>query len=191
MPWLCPGTEWRHSSPAPVAQLMAMTESSVSQELDPERIFAVFDTQKVEYVVIGGIAVQVHGHVRMTNDIDVIPSPSPENLRRLANALNDLDAHVLNPGSEHLLIDASMLPRAPLWQMTTRHGDIDVLHDAPGAAPYPQLRKRALVVTLGDHAIPFAGRDDLIRMKRARGRPVDLEDVAALTEPEHRRGEAR
>jgi hypothetical protein len=163
-----------------------MTEpSSIFGELDPRRIFATFDARKVDYVVIGGIAVQVHGHVRMTNVIDVIPSPSPENLTRLANALNDLGAHVLNPGSEHLSIDASMLPRATLWQMTTRHGDIDVLHDAPGAAPYSQLRKRALVVTLGEHAIAFAGRDDLIRMKRARGRPVDLEDVAALTEPDH------
>jgi hypothetical protein len=163
-----------------------MTEpNSIQPQLDPERIFAALDAQKVEYVVIGGIAVQVHGHVRMTNDIDLIPSPSPANLERLASALNDLDARVLNPGSEHLSIDAAMLPLATLWQMTTRHGDIDVLHDAPGAAPYPQLRDRALVIALGDLAIPFAGRDDLIRMKRARGRPVDLADVAALTEPEH------
>ena len=163
-----------------------MTElDSTQPQLDPERIFAALDTQKVEYVVIGGIAVQVHGHVRMTNDIDLIPSPSPANLERLASALNALDARVLNPGSEQLAIDAAMLPRATLWQMTTRHGDIDVLHDAPGAAPYPELRNRALLVTIGDHTIPFAGRDDLIRMKRARGRPVDLADIAALTEPEH------
>ncbi len=154
--------------------------------LDPERIFASLDAQKVEYVVIGGIAVQVHGHVRMTNDIDLIPSPDPANLERLAQALNDLEARILNPGSEHLSIDATMLPRATLWQMTTRHGDIDVLHDAPGAAPYPELRDRALLVTLGDLVIPFAGRDDLIRMKRARRRPVDLADIAALTESEHR-----
>jgi len=164
-----------------------MSEPDSTQEgLDPERIFASLDAQKVEYVVIGGIAVQVHGHVRMTNDIDLIPSPDPTNLERLAKALNDLEARILNPGSEHLSIDATMLPRATLWQMTTRHGDIDVLHDAPGAAPYPELRDRALLVTLGDLVIPFAGRDDLIRMKRARRRPVDLADIAALTESEHR-----
>lgn len=164
-----------------------MTEpDSTQRELDPKHIFAALEAHKVQYVVIGGIAVQVHGHVRMTNDIDLIPSPSPANLQRLADALNDLEARVLNPGSEHLAIDAAMLPRATLWQMTTPHGDIDVLHDAPGAASYPQLRDRALTVTLGDLDIPFAGRDDLIRMKRARARPVDLADVAALTEPEHR-----
>jgi hypothetical protein len=158
--------------------------------LDAERIFAVLDAHKVEYIVIGGIAVQVYGHVRMTNDIDLIPSPTPQNLERLAAALEELEARVLNPGSEHLAIDAQMLPRATLWQLATRHGDIDVLHDAPGAAPFPQLRERALLITLDDHPIPIASRDDLIKMKRAAGRPVDLADIAALTEPEHRRPDA-
>ncbi len=158
---------------------------SEAAPLDPERIFAVLDAHRVEYVVIGGLAVQVHGHVRMTNDIDLIPAPTPRNLKRLAAALTELDARVLNPGSERLKIDARMLPRATLWQLSTPHGDIDVLHDAPGAAPFPQLRERALLIAVGEHSIPIAGRDDLIRMKRARGRPVDLADIAALTEAEH------
>jgi len=155
------------------------------QPLDAERIFAVLDAHEVEYVVIGGIAVQVYGHVRMTNDVDLIPSPAPQNLERLASALDELEARILNPGSEHLAIDAQMLPRATLWQLSTRHGDIDVLHEAPGAAPFPQLRERALLIALGDHTIPIASRDDLIRMKRAAGRPVDLADIAALSEAEH------
>jgi hypothetical protein len=119
-----------------------------SLALDPDRIFATLDARRVEYVVIGGIAVQAHGHVRMTNDIDLIPSPTPANLERLADALNDLDARVLNAENEHLAIDAQMLPRATLWQLTTRHGDIDVLHEAPGAASFLQLRQRALVIVL-------------------------------------------
>ena len=76
-----------------------------------------------------------------------------------------------------------MLPRATIWQLATPHGDIDVLHEAPGAAPYPELRERALVIALDDVRVPVAGRDDLIRMKLARGRPVDRADVAALTDP--------
>jgi hypothetical protein len=155
------------------------------QPLDAEQIFAVLDAHQVEYVVIGGIAVQVYGHVRMTNDVDLIPSPTPQNLERLASALGELEARVLNPGNEHLAIDAQMLPRATLWQLSTRHGDIDVLHDAPGASSFPQLRERALLIALGDHTIPIASRDDLIRMKRASGRPVDLADIAALSEAEH------
>jgi hypothetical protein len=154
--------------------------------LDAERIFAVLDAHRVEYVVIGGIAVQAHGHVRMTNDIDVVPSPSHTNLERLAAALNELEARALNPDGRHLRIDAAMLPRAALWQFATRHGDIDVMHDPPGSARFSRLRERALVISLGEHPIPIASRDDLIAMKRASGRPVDLADIAALTEPEHR-----
>lgn len=143
----------------------------------------------VQYVVVGGIAVQVHGHVRMTNDVDLIAAPDRSNLQRVADALHELEARVLNPGSEDLDITASMLPRATLWQFSTPVGDIDLLHDAPGAASFQQLRARSLVIALGNHEVPIAGRDDLISMKRAAGRPVDLEDIAALTEPEHRRGD--
>jgi len=72
-----------------------------------------------------------------------------------------------------------------LWQFATRHGAIDVLHDAPGAPPYDDLRRRALEIRLGDLKLAVAGRDDLISMKRASGRLADLDDLAALTEPEH------
>ena len=150
--------------------------------LDAERILEVLAEHAVDYVIVGGLAVQTHGHVRTTVDIDVFPRPDPSNLARLADALNALDARVLNPGSEGLKIDATMLPRATLWQLATRHGSIDVLHDAPGAPPYDALRAGALEIRLGELKLAVAGRDDLIGMKRASGRPVDLEDIAALTE---------
>ena len=136
----------------------------------------------VDYVIIGGIAVQTYGSVRTTFDIDVVPRPDPINLARLADALNALDARVLNPGSGEVKIDAALLPRATLWQFATRHGAIDVVHEAPGAPPFDELRSRALEVGLGDLQLRVAGRDDLISMKRASARPVDLEDIAALTD---------
>ena len=159
--------------------------------LDAERILDAMAEHGVDYVVVGGLAVQTHGHMRTTVDIDVFPGPEPANLRRLADALNALDARVLNPGSEGLTIDAAMLPRATMWQFATRHGAIDVLHDAPGAPAYEELRRRALEIRLGEKRIAVAGRDDLISMKRASARPVDLDDLAALTEPEHQAAERR
>lgn len=154
-----------------------------SARLDALRIFEELARHEVNFVLVGGLAAQTHGNTRMTNDVDVIPEPDPANLDRLASALNALGARVLNPGSEGIDIDAAMLPRATIWQFATPHGDIDILHDAPGAAPFEGLRDRALVVALGDVRVAVAGRDDLIRMKLARGRPVDRSDVAALTDP--------
>lgn len=150
--------------------------------LDAEQIFEALDRHGVEYVLIGGMAVQTHGHVRMTNDADLIPSPDPANLQRLASALEDLGARVLNPGHEDEPITAAMLPRAAIWQFTTPHGGVDVMHEVPGGRAFEELRTEALVIELGSKQIPVAGLDDLIRMKVARGRTIDLEDVAALTQ---------
>jgi hypothetical protein len=150
--------------------------------LDAESILRALAEHAVDYVIIGGLAVQTHGHVRTTVDIDVLPRPDPSNLARLADALNALEATILNPGNANVQIEATMLPRATLWQFATRHGAIDVVHDAPGAPPFDELRERALEIRLGDLRLSVAGRDDLISMKRASGRPVDLEDLAALTD---------
>lgn len=151
--------------------------------LDAERILRALAEHGVDYVLIGGLAVQTHGHVRTTNDADLIPAPDPANLKRLAAALRSLEARVLNPGKEDVVVDAKMLPRATIWQFVTRDGGIDVMHEVPGGRPYVELSERALHVRLGDIDVPVVDLDDLIQMKLARGRPADLADVAALTDP--------
>jgi hypothetical protein len=159
---------------------------SQPRPLDAQRILDELARHEVDYVLVGGLAAQTHGNTRMTNDVDLIPAPEPANLARLAAALRALEAEVVNPGHEEMEIDARMLPRATIWQLSTPHGSVKVLHDGPGAAPYAELRERALVIALDDVQVTVAGRDDLIRMKLARGRPIDKADVAALTDPEAR-----
>lgn len=159
-----------------------MTEPDVP--LDAERILRALAEHDVDYVLIGGLAVQTHGHVRTTNDADLIPAPDPANLTRLAATLRDLDARVLNPGEEGTEVNAAMLSRATIWQFATRDGGIDVMHEVPGGRPYEELSERALRVQLGDIEVPVVDLDDLIRMKLARGRPTDIADVAALTDAE-------
>jgi len=70
--------------------------------LDAERILEVLAGNAVDYVIVGGLAVQTHGHVRTTVDIDIYPSPDPANLARLASALNQLDAQILNRDASSL-----------------------------------------------------------------------------------------
>lgn len=77
--------------------------------LDAAEIFRALAKRDVEYVLIGGIAVQTHGHVRMTNDADITPAPDPDNLVRLSDALRSLGARVLNPGHEGKEISAKIL----------------------------------------------------------------------------------
>lgn len=158
--------------------------SQSQSPLDAERILRALAEHDVDYVLIGGLAMQTHGYGRATGTAELIPAPNPANLARLADALRSLEATVLNADEEKVQIDAKMLPRSTIWQFITRDGGIDVMHEVPGGRPYEGLREGVLQVRLGDIEVPVVGLDDLIRMKLARGRPVDLADVAALTDPE-------
>jgi glycerate kinase len=160
--------------------------------LDLGELIAALTRHGVEYVVIGGVATQVHGHRRTTMDLDVMPDPSPENLRRLGAALVELEA-VPRGGGAEVEIPASDPERlavaAVVPPLLTRHGQIHILKDPKGARPFLEMRERALVVDLDGNDVAIVSLDDLIRMKRAAGRPADLEDIATLTEVERREGE--
>lgn len=152
--------------------------------LDARSILVELERHGVEYVLIGGLAVQAHGHVRTTEDVDLVPAPGA--LGGLSGALAALGARPAG---------TTVAPRgwSPLSALTkatgpvgfeTDAGAVDVHPEPPGAGGYEALRSRAMVLTLDDLRVPVAGRDDLIAMKRASGRPIDRGDVIALTEAE-------
>lgn len=148
--------------------------------LDLQELFRVLAEQDVDYLVIGGVAAQVHGRRRTTKDLDVIPAPDVENFERLAAALAVLDAHPTHLGSK--APSAEQLRTAPIAPpLTTRHGELHILTEVPGAATYEAMRARALTIDLDGTVLHIVGVDDLIRMKQATGRLSDIEDVEALT----------
>ena len=154
------------------------------QATDPRRIFETFERHGVDYIVIGGIAAIAHGSTRNTRDVDFVASTDRPNLERLAAALRDLDARLSGTDAHLLGIDVhdpETLGSGANFTMETDAGGLDFFNDVPGAAPYDQQRDRALVIDLDGVTIRVAGRDDLIRMKQASGRPQDLDDIAALT----------
>lgn len=153
-----------------------------SSPLVAEYLLRVLAEHQVDYLLIGGLAVQTHGHVRSTNDADIIPAPDRPNLERLAAALRQLQAKPLNPGQGDVEITADLLSRAPLWQFATPTGEIDVAHEVPGGADFAEMMQRALRLRIDEIEIAVVSLDDLIRMKLASGRPIDLADVAALTD---------
>jgi hypothetical protein len=153
--------------------------------LDAARILQGLFEGGVVYTVIGGLAVQAHGHTRTTQDVDLVPDPDPENLKRLADALDALGAREAGHGAR-LDADALLarLAAATIVTLDTDAGGVDVHLSPLGAPPYPDLAARALVIDVVGITVSIAGRDDLVAMKRASGRPVDRGDVIALTAPE-------
>ena len=152
--------------------------------LDAAEILTALDRHEVDYVLIGGMAVQAHGHVRTTQDADLLPAPEPSNLRRLVAALKELGARPAGMGQPPVgwALEASSFTGGVV-ALDTRAGGVDIHGEPLGGARYDQVRARALVLDVAGARVPVAGLDDLIAMKRASGRPIDRGDVLALTQP--------
>jgi hypothetical protein len=150
---------------------------------DAQEMLRVLAAHSVNFVVIGGLAVQAHGYIRWTKDLDVIVQPTTLNFSRLSEALRDLEAKLRGSGTLKLT-DPHQLRRAPLIPLMTTSGPLDVVnveHVRGAPRDYEALRRAALVVELGGSEVAVAGLSDLIRMKRAAGRDHDLADIEALT----------
>jgi hypothetical protein len=151
---------------------------------DPRRMLLALAEHGVDFVVVGGVAVQAHGHGRYTRDLDVVPRPDLLNLSRLGEALASLGARLLRASGPADVTDPQLLKRAPLVPLATVYGRLDLINVAlmKGApSSYEELRERAVETEIDGRTVAVSGLDDLIRMKRAAGRDLDVRDIGALT----------
>lgn len=94
---------------------------SVPASFDARELFAVLARHEVDYVTIGGIAVQAHGGQRATQDLDIAIATATDNRARLAAALADLDARILGPDGKRSTAppSASMLATSGISSPST------------------------------------------------------------------------
>ncbi len=154
--------------------------------LDPARVFSTLERHRVDYVTIGAFAVIAHGYVRATADIDLVVRQDRDNLERLAAAFGELNARLRGVDADLLGIDPTdpdALANGASFTLDTDAGPVDYLNDVPGAGDYEDLRERAVEARAAGVVVRVVGLDDLIRMKRASGRPQDLRDIANLSPP--------
>ena len=108
-----------------------------------ELLLALRDAE-VRFVVIGGIAVGVHGYVRATKDLDIVPEPGLENLTRLASLLRELDAEHVGVGEfsadefPHDPSDPAQLAHGANFRLDTRLGPLDIM---PGSTRTRRTRR--------------------------------------------------
>jgi predicted nucleotidyltransferase len=149
--------------------------------LDAQAILRRLTAHGVDFVVIGGIAVVLHGSARMTQDLDICFATDAGNLDVLGKTLIELRAHLKGVEEDvPFTPDAATLKRVEVLTMATDDGELDVLAAPAGAPQYEILRRNADRYELDDFAVLVASIDDLLLMKQAAGRPKDLADIDEL-----------
>jgi predicted nucleotidyltransferase len=159
--------------------------------LDPVPLLKHLHAHGVEHIIIGGLAVSAHGHVRPSKDLDIVPDPGHGNLERLVSALADanaLDAEVSDFDQAEIPMSAMRLEdlaHGGNFRLVTDLGDVDIFQWVSGIEAddlYAELARDALAGDVEGIPVRVCGLDALRAMKRAAGRPQDIEDLRRLGE---------
>ena len=156
-------------------------------ELDFQTIFKELNGLGIDYLVVGGLAVNFHGVPRMTYDIDLMVLLEAENVLKLVTKLTQWGYRPKIPVDPRDLADEMKrnswifekgMKALNFYSETLPIGEIDIIMDSP--IPYEKLRNRAIRVELQDEKVPIISIHDLIELKLRAGRIQDLADADHL-----------
>lgn len=150
-------------------------------------IFKALADARAEYVVVGGFAVILHGHLRATRDLDLVLGLSPENCRRGLDALASIGlrprlpvtlADFADPAKREDWVQNRNMMVFQLWDSDNAERSVDVFVREP--FDFSSMLAEVIVKDLDGVPIPVASIRHLIAMKKLAGRRNDLDDIEAL-----------
>ncbi|MEX1124288.1 MAG: DUF6036 family nucleotidyltransferase [Acidimicrobiia bacterium] len=153
-------------------------------DVDAAQIVRILHKHHVQFVVVGGFAVELWGvAVQPTADVDITPERSRENLARLAAALNELDGE-LRYGDETVPIPGGLtgekIHDMLVLNLATSAGPLDLTVLPAGTEGYVDLVRNASDIEYRDVVVPTADLADVARSKEAAGRPKDIRTLPAI-----------
>jgi hypothetical protein len=146
-----------------------------------ERLLHAFHAAGVEFVIIGGIAARAHGSARITQDVDVVYARTDDNIRRIVGALAPFAPYPRGapPGLPFEWSEGTV--KAGLnFTLTTTIGAVDILGEVIGGGKYEDVASHSVLLDVFGHPTRVVTLPWLIHLKRAAGRPRDLEVIAEL-----------
>ncbi len=161
-----------------------------------EPILARLNEQGGRYVVVGGLAVVLHGHARLTVDLDLVVDLAPEAARRTISALLGLGFRPLAPVDALDFADAAQRQQwveekgmrvFSVYEPESPLSTVDLFVESP--IDFEELYRKAQLIPIGNTVVRVVSIPHLIQMKQAAGREQDRADLQALGEIEKRRGQ--
>jgi predicted nucleotidyltransferase len=151
-----------------------------------EEILREFQKQKVKYVLVGGIAVNLLGSLRSTADMDILVEMSNENLRKVVGILKKKGYHVKQPVDPMGIADEKLRydwihnkhMKAFNFYKEDVLKEVDIIIDAP--VSFDKAKSDALRIKIDDMIVPVISIDNLIKMKKNTGRSIDKLDIEEL-----------
>ncbi len=137
-------------------------------------LLKLFRDNEVKYLVIGGYAVIQHAEPRFTKDLDLWISTDIANAAAVYKSLLEFGAPLAG------LTEADFAEEGYFYQMGVPPVRVDILMGIPGLQ-FAEAWERRVEVKFDDLPVTFIGREDLITVKRASGRPQDLIDADLLS----------
>jgi len=156
-------------------------------ELDYQTIFKALNRLGIDYLLVGGLAVNFHGIPRMTYDIDLLILLHPKNILNLVAQLTRWDYRpkiamdpmdLADEAKRNSWIQEKGMKPFHFYNNTSPVGEIDLVLESP--IPFDQLKSRAIIFDLQGEKIPTVSIPDLIELKSHAGRKQDLADVEHL-----------
>lgn len=163
-----------------------------------EHVLKALSGADVRFLVVGGVAVVLHGHLRTTIDLDLVLSLEFANVDRALAVLSDLGFEPLAPVPLRAFADPENratwardrnMTVFSLWHANLQGFAIDLFVQEP--FDFEDAYERAVVVNLGTAQFAVVGLEDLIKMKTAANRDQDRIDVRALSAIAKARGESK
>lgn len=151
-----------------------------------EEVIQAFQQQKVKYMLVGGIAVNLLGSLRSTADMDILLEMSDENLAKAVKILKKMGYRVKQPVDPLGLADKTIreywIKKKHMKAFNFYKGDnmreVDIIIDTP--VTFEEAKKGLLRVKSGNLTIPVISIDNLIMMKKNTGRSIDKLDIEEL-----------
>lgn len=135
----------------------------------------------VRFILIGGLAMSVQGVVYSTEDVDIVYSREPANLLAIERALERYKPYLRGaPEGLPFVFDAETIRRGLNFTLTTTIGALDLLGEVPGGGSYEQLLPFSEGIEVYGRRIQVVTLEKLLVLKRASGRPKDLNVTAQI-----------